>query len=97
MKDNELLPFRFRLLVYLSKVDESSPQQALKDLAPEYGHKKYFTKNKLIEDFLSMQANEQAVKTHARFDEDGDIEVFYKITDIGQSLIDHYLPSWYKE
>lgn len=96
MNDNELLPFRARLLDYMSKVDESSPQQAMEDLRAEYGHKKYFTKEKVIEDFLSMQANEQVVQTHARFDEDGEVEVFYKITDIGLDLVKKYLPSWYK-
>lgn len=96
MKDNELLPFRARLLDYMSKVDEASPQKAMEDLREEYGHKKYFTKEKVIEDFLSMQANEQVVQTSARFDKDGELEVFYKITDIGRDLINKYLPSWYK-
>ena len=65
MKDNELLPFRARLLDYMSKVDEASPQKAMEDLREEYGHKKYFTKEKVIEDFLSMQANEQVVQTNS--------------------------------
>ena len=63
MSDSDLLPFRARLLDYMSKVDEASPLQAMDDLRGEYGHKKYFTKEKVIEDFLSMQANEQVVQT----------------------------------
>ena len=96
MSDSDLLPFRVRLLDYMSKVDEASPLQAMDDLRGEYGHKKYFTKEKVIEDFLSMQANEQVVQTRARFDDSGDVEVFYRITDIGRELVDKYLPSWYK-
>ena len=73
MSDSDLLPFRARLLDYMSKVDEASPLQAMDDLRGEYGHKKYFTKEKVIEDFLSMQANEQVVQTRARFDDSGDV------------------------
>ncbi|MDO5853078.1 MAG: hypothetical protein Q4Q62_03275 [Thermoplasmata archaeon] len=90
-----MLPFRFRLMDYLASVDEASPRTAIAALGSEYGDRKFFTEKKLVEDFLSMQANGIAEETRVTMDDAGGLECFYEITDYGRDLLDKYLPAWY--
>ncbi len=93
---SEMLPFRFKLLEYLGSVETASPATALVALKSEYGQMKYFKKKEVEEHFLSMKANGIADEVNVTFDENGDLECFYTITEYGRSLLDKYLPKWYK-
>lgn len=93
----EALPFRFRLLDYMSEVESASANTVMKGLSKEYGDKKYFKKPEVVEHLMSMYANGLLDEIDVVFDSNNDLEIFYSINDAGKDLLKKYLPKWWKK
>ena len=91
----KLLPMRFRLLQYLSTVEENTVEDVMKALKPEYGSEKQFSKINLSNSLFSMKENGLIDDKKVELDSNGELRIYYSVNDEGRMLLKKYLPkSW---
>ncbi|MPQ43633.1 hypothetical protein [Clostridium tarantellae] len=89
------LPMRFRILHFFTEVEEASVYEVLKGLKKEYGSEKFFKKDLMIEDLLSMKENGLIDSKRLELVND-ELNVYYSINEDGKNLLKKYLPKAWK-
>jgi hypothetical protein len=89
---DDILPLRFRMLHYISTVDEACADDIMQALRPEYGTEKQFTKTVFVEHLLDMKANFVIDDNDVILDDKGKLVIYYSINDEGRNLLKKYLP-----
>lgn len=87
----KILPMRFRMLHFFSKVNEASTTDVMSGLHSEYGQEKYFKFKAIDEDLISMKEN-GLIDIHRLEIENDVLVTYYKINEEGKNLLKNYLP-----
>ena len=87
-----LLPIRSRALHYISTVEKASIDNVMEGLKAEYGTERQFTKTNFADHLMNLHANGLIDEVSYDLDKDGQLRIFYKISDDGINTINRYLP-----
>ncbi|MBM7854175.1 DNA-binding PadR family transcriptional regulator [Desulfohalotomaculum tongense] len=93
----EMLPLRFRILHYISTVNKACADEIMKALEPEYGTEKQFKKEVFMDHLLDMKANFILDDNDVVLNGKGELIIYYRITDVGRTLLQKYLPKHWKQ
>lgn len=86
-----MLPLRFRILHFLSKLEDGCVNEVFEGLKEEYGKEKFFNREDMKEDLMAMKEN--GLLDEDRLEMDGDeLLVYYKVNEEGRNLLKNYLP-----
>ena len=86
-----LLPARMAVLNQLSKVKKLSISEAMEDLTRDYGQAGQFNSSAYLEHFMSLEANGFAELVDYQLTKDGNLELFYSITEDGKASVEKYI------
>lgn len=90
-----MLPMRFRVLHFFSQIKEASVDEVMENLQNEYGSEKYFKRDLIVEDLISMKENGLLDDTKVEFNKNHELRIYYTINEEGSNLLKKYLPkSW---
>ena len=89
---NNILPLTFRVLHFLSTVKEATADHLMKELKAEYGTEKQFRRPNVSNILVSMKENGLIEDTKAELDREGELCVYYCISEEGSRLLTKYLP-----
>ncbi|WP_042273925.1 hypothetical protein [[Clostridium] dakarense] len=91
----QMLPMRFRVLHFFSQIKEASVDEVMESLKNEYGSEKYFKRDLIVEDLISMKENGLLDDTKVEFNKNHELCIYYTINAEGSNLLKKYLPkSW---
>lgn len=92
----KMLPLRFRILDFLSKMEDGCVNDVYEGLKPEYGSEKYYKREDLKEDLMAMKEND--ILDEDRMVMDGDeLLIYYKVNEEGKKLLKNYLPKEWRD
>ena len=87
----KMLPLRFRILHFLSKMESGCVNDVYEGLKPEYGSERYYDREGMKEDLMAMKEND--ILDEDRLEMDGDeLLIYYKVNAEGENLLKNYLP-----
>lgn len=92
----QVLPLRFRLLHFFSTVEKANVDQMMEVLRAEYGTESQFKRSKFKDHALSMMANGVIDEAELGITEDGELDVYYCISEEGRRLLKNYLPKSFR-
>ncbi|MGL4849445.1 MAG: hypothetical protein ACRC28_11070 [Clostridium sp.] len=93
---SKMLPMRFRMLHFLSKMKDGCVNDVYEGLKDEYGTEKYFNREDMKQDLLAMKEN--ALLDEDRLVMEGDeLLIYYKVNEEGMNLLKNYLPKEWKD
>lgn len=89
------LPVRSAVLNELYVKGSVSVEQTMRDLQKLYGTERQFTKPLFIEHFMSLAANGLAKMDKYELGSDGELNLYYTITEQGKEIAQKYIPHEY--
>ncbi len=87
-----LLPARMAVLNHLSKVESASADDIMLSLKPKYGNERQFNHEAYVEHLMALEANGLVSLVNYELKDDGNLKMFYKITEDGMLSVKKYIP-----
>ncbi|MGY3724927.1 hypothetical protein SAMN05421767_11825 [Granulicatella balaenopterae] len=89
------LPARSAVLNEVYKAGSISVNQTMQNLKPIYGMERQFQKKLFIEHFMSLEAVDLIVLDKYELDNEGELNLYYTITETGKEITEKYIPKQY--
>lgn len=91
-----LLPSRTAVLNQMYDQREFDVKKVMEELKPQYGHEKQFNEKMYVEHLMALEANGLVEMTSYGLDDQGELAMFYRITDEGRATVDKYVDKAYR-
>ena len=92
----KMLPLRFRILHFLSKLEEGCIDDVYEGLKEEYGTERYYNRESMKEDLMAMKENDILEEDRIEMRDD-ELIIYYRVNEEGKKLLKNYLPKAWKD
>ena len=92
MADNkELIPLYYAIIKHFLDGSEACADDVVEALSPNYGGYKLLTRKDVEEALATAKENGLLYESNYGLDEDGQLQVYYEVTDFGLDMMDRYI------
>lgn len=91
-----VLPARTAVLNQLNKDNCLSVDEIMQKLQPDYGTEGQFTKDMFTEHCMALEANGMVEMAGYDLDDDGELNIQFRITDDGRHTVKKYVSKQYQ-
>ncbi|WP_333646480.1 hypothetical protein [Lacrimispora sp.] len=91
-----LLPARTAVLNYLYGVKNADIAQIMEALKPIYGGERPFNKTCYLDHVMSLEANGLVSLCKYDLDENGELRMYFEISEDGKATVDKYVDKRYR-
>jgi DNA-binding PadR family transcriptional regulator len=86
-----MLPLNYAILELFKSGDEYDTEAVMGKLQGDYGSFRSFSAPAVLESLMSAEKNELLEESRFDLDTQGNLHVYYRATDYGQSMIERYI------
>ncbi len=87
-----LLPARMAVLNRLNKVENADVEGVMEALKKEYGNERQFNYSAYLDHLMALEANGLAELKEYKLKDNGEISLYYGITEDGKDSVNKYVP-----
>lgn len=84
-------PLNYAILSQFLTKDEASADMIIEALKPEYGNYRALKRPSVVETLMAAEANGLLDESHFNLNENGELQVFYKLNDYGRNMITNFI------
>ena len=88
---NKLMPLYYAIVKHFMDSNDYCADDVIEALKPQYGEYKLLTKRDVEEALDTAKENGLLDEARCDLDDDGDLRIFYCVSDFGRDMINRYI------